>query len=216
MMPFDGSGPPQQGQGVAPQMQMPMPPGHGQANPSPGMPPGHHQPGPPMNAPGPYGHRNSLTMPGQPPFMPPPSPARQGSFTGSMSGGSVGPPQYSGHPPLHSPHQSQGPPGPPMHPSMGHQMQQHRGSMNRHGGSSGMGPQGGMHPGMMGQSQHDPMRGSSQGSHNRQQQQPPPQQQQQQQYMGNSSANSGGGGALAGSWQSDSDTPHRREMIQQM
>lgn len=207
MMPFDGTGAPQQGQpGVAPQMGMPpMPPGHGQPNPSPGMPPGHHQP---MNAPPPYGHRNSLTMPGQPPFMPPPSPARQGSFTGSMSGGSVGPPQYSGHPPLHSPHQSQ-----QMHPSMGHPGQmQHRTSMSRHG-SSGMGPQGGNYP-MMNQSQHDhSMRGSSmQGSRSRQQPQ------QQQQYMGNSSSGSGGGGGggLAGSWQSDSDTPHRREMIQQM
>lgn len=186
MVPFDGAGPPQQQPGVAPQPipRPPMPPGHGQAAPSPVMQPhGHHQA---MNA---YGHRASGSMPGQPgPYMPP-SPARQGSFSGSLPGPSA---PYQGHAPLHSPHQSQGGP-PPMHPP--HQMPPHRPNVPRT--HSGMGQ------GMPMQPQHD-MR-VSQGAR----------QQQQQQHMG-APGGSGGGAGLSGSWQSDSDTPHRREMIQQM
>lgn len=183
MVPFDGSGGPQQGQ---PGMPMPpMPPGHSQSTPSPVMQPGHHQP---MNAP-PYGHRNSLGMQGQPPFMP--SPARQGSFTGGMQGGN----QYSGHPPLHSPHQSQS--VPPMgHPMPHPQQMQHRTSMTRPMPGMGMQPM---------PNHHDSMRNSSQGSHNRQSQH---------YNMGN--ANNSSAPSLSGGWQSDNDTPHRREMIQQM
>ena len=212
MVPFDGSGAPGQqgGQGgpggVAPPqpMQMPMGPGGGPQGPGGpgapmGMPQGPHQhQHPSMNAGGPYGHRNSLTMPGgpgQPPHFMPPSPAtRQGSFTGSMPG--------AYHPPLHSPHHQPqgGPPGGVMHPGM-QQMQQHRSSFSR----DHMMGQGGVMPPNMGSNQHGDMRNSSQGR--------------QQSYAsggGGSSGGGGGSGGLNGSWQSDSDTPHRREMIQQM
>jgi hypothetical protein len=199
MVPFDGSGPPQQVQpGVGPPMQRPqMPQGHVQA-PSPVMPPGHHQP---MNAP-PYGHqhRNPGVMPGQSPYMQNPSPARQGSFTGMPGGG-----QFSSHPPLHSPHQSQG--GPPMHPSMQRPGQQmHRGSMGRSHAAMGQG--------MPPMQNHDSMRPpSSQGNMTMQQQQYRQQHQQQQnqnQSRGAVSTN------MMYTWRSENDTPHRREMIHHM
>jgi hypothetical protein len=204
MVPFDGQGP-QQGQpAVAPPSlsRGPMPPGHGPSAPSPGGQM-HHQA---MNPP-PFARRGSASgMPGQPPFpIPPQSPAnRQGSFNNMPSGG-----QYSSHPPLHSPHQQQGGPPPILpHPSIPHPSQQlHRNnSMNRQHGMGQMPPM---------PNQHD-MRASqqsnSQGNHSRQQ------------YMGSSGgggsggggSGGGGSGGLSGSWQSDKDTPHRREMIQHM
>ena len=188
MVPFDGNGP-QQGQPSVAQPPLPrppMPPGQ-HGVPSQGMPPGHHQQ---MNPP-PYGHRNSGGMPGQPHYMPPQSPAnaRQTSF-GSMPGNGG---QYSSHPPLHSPHQQQGGPPPmPPHPNMAHPQQMHRSNSLSRQHSANMGqamPMPGQH--------EQRMSSNSQGSHNRQQQ-----------YMGSSSA--------AGNWQSDKDTPHRRDMIQHM
>jgi len=208
MVPFDGQGP-QQGQpSVAPPplQRGPMPPGHGPAAPSPGGQM-HHQP---MNPP-PFARRTSGgTMPGQPPFpIPQQSPAsRQPSFSNMPNGGGGGGPQYSSHPPLHSPHQQQeqqqqqqqgGPPPILPHPSIPHPSQQlnRNNSMNRQQHSMGQ------MPSMP--NQHEQMRSSSsQGSHSRQQQQ-------QQQYMASSSST-----GLGGNWQSDKDTPHRREMIQHM
>jgi len=125
MVPFDGTTPAQQQQGVAPApiSRPPMPPGH-QSAPSSGM---HQQ----MN--GPYSgmHRNGGGMPGGQPYqLPPQSPAtRHNSF--SMPGGpgphQGGPPQggYSSHPPLHSSAQQ------PMHPNM--QPQMHRNSSSNMG-----------------------------------------------------------------------------------
>jgi hypothetical protein len=185
MLPFDASRPPQQGQpGVVPQMQQQMPPGHVEA-PSPVMPPGHHQS---INPP-PHGHRSAGAMPGQPPYMQNPSPARQGSFTGMP-----GVVQYSSHPPMHSPHQSQR--GPPMHPSMQRPGQQiHRGSMVQSHAVMGQG--------MPPMQNHDPMRPpSAQGNVA-----VPQQYRQQHQARGN---------VMAGSWQSENDTPHRRDMIHHM
>ncbi len=187
MVPFDQTGGPPQGQPQS--LRPPMPPGHMQASPSPVMQSVHHQP---MNPP-PYSHRASAGMPGQPPHyapMPPPSPAqRQGSFTGAMPTSNA---QFSSHPPLH---QSQG----PMHP-MGHPGQMHHPQMSRqHSNNMGMPPI---------PNQHDPLMSNSSG-HGRQ---PPPPQQQQ--YMSNPPPPSSGG--MSGSWQSERDTPHRREMIQHM
>jgi len=146
MVPFDGSAPAQQQQGVAPAPipRPPIPPGH-QAAPASGM---HQQ----MNGPYPGMHRNvSGSMPGGQPYqMPPQSPAtRHNSF--SMPGGpgphQGGPPQggYSSHPPLHSPAQQ------PMHPNMAPQM--HRNS------SSSMG----MPPSMSQQARDGRMMSSSSG-----------------------------------------------------
>lgn len=222
MAPFDGSGVPQQGQpgGVGQPMQRgPMPPGGGHVgNPSPvGMPGGGH----PMSNPA-YGHQHhNGGMSGQPPpyhpsGMPSQSPARQGNFNPMSSGG--GPPQaYSTHPPLHSPHQS----GPPMHPPMQRgpppqqQQQMHRGSLgppSHHGMGQGMPPH-------MQQHHHDPMRSvshSQQGGMPQQRQQPQQQQYMQQQQQQNVSQHSTSSNVMSGNWQSDKDTPHRREMIQHM
>jgi len=125
MVPFDGTAPAQQQQGVAPAPipRPPIPPGH-QGAPAGGM---HQQ----MNGPYPGMHRNvSGGMPGGQPYQMPPSPAtRHNSF--SMPGGpgphQGGPPQggYSSHPPLHSPAQQ------PMHPNMAPQM--HRNSSSNMG-----------------------------------------------------------------------------------
>jgi hypothetical protein len=208
MAPFDASGVPQQGQpNVAQQMmRSSMPPGHVvQGNPSSaGIPAGHPMSNPAYN----HQHRNGV-MPVQPPQyhssgMPSQSPSRQGNF---------GPPQgYSSHPPLHSPHQS----GPPqMHPPMqrvpppGQQM--HRGSMGSMGPAPphhGMGQGMPMH--MQQQQHHDQMRSVSTHSQGGMQQ---PRQQQQQyiQQQHNQST-----GMTSGNWQSDKDTPHRRDMIQKM
>jgi hypothetical protein len=193
MVPFDGQGP-QQGQPAvapAPLSRGTMPPGHGPPGPSPGGQMHHQSMHPPH-----FSRRESSGgMPGQPPFpIQPQSPAsqRHGNFNNMPNGG-----QYSSHPPLHSPHQQQGGPPPILpHPSIPHPSQQlHRNnSMNRQHGMGQMPP--------MPNQQHE-MRASNsqgQGNHNRQQ------------YMGSS----GGSGGLSGNWQSDKDTPHRREMIQHM
>lgn len=195
-MNFDGSGGVQQGQPPQ-QLRPPMPPGHVQASPSGVMPPGHHQ-----GMGGPPYHRGSSGMQQQGHYMPSPS-QRQSSFGGGM------PPngnQFSSHPPLH---QGQG----PMHP-MGHPGQiQHHPQMQRQPSSSmGMPP-------MQGQPQHEMRNG---------QRPPPPQQQQQQQY-GNMNNNQGPPppqnqqpppqqqpGSVNTNWQSERDTPHRRDMIQHM
>jgi hypothetical protein len=230
MAPFDGSGGPQQGQpGVGPHMQRgTLPPGLMPGNASQPMPVGHQHP---MN--GPYGHRGN-GIPGQPPYhhggIPSQSPSRQGTFN-PMPGN--GPGGYSSHPPLHSPHQPPPPPPPQGGPQMHHPMarqamhNQHRNSL---GGSVQHGAPVGMSQGMpqhMQQHHVDPMRSSqhSQGGMQRQfMQQPPPSMQQQQQQIPQPqqqqqhnrppppppSANS------SGTWQSERDTPHRREMIQQM
>jgi E1A/CREB-binding protein len=203
MAPFDGNGGPQQGNpGVQPlQQRPPMPPGH-PGMPNQGMPPGHHRP---MNPPH-YTHQNSGNMGGMPGQPPPPYPMPQSPANGrqpSYSGMPQNPGQYSSHPPLHSPRQHQGgPPPPQMHPNIPHpshpQQQMHRtGSMGR-STSSSMGH-------AMPPMQQDPMRGSnSQGTHSRHHQQ--------QQFV--STSNGMGGSGPSGNWQSDNDTPHRREMIQ--
>ena len=204
MAPFDGhSGVPPNG----------GPPGsRGMQGPGQAHTPQHNPQGM-MHAPPPYPyqHRGSVGMPpGQPgPHgMPPQSPAasRQGSFNAGMHGGPGG---YSGHPPLHSPHQSG---GMPPHPAMAQQM--HAAARNGHLGGS-------QHSAMsqqMPHNSHDAMRNaSSNNSHSRHQQ-----------YMNNSSNSGGGGGgsggnnsgggsmSAGGNWQTDKDTPHRREMIQHM
>jgi hypothetical protein len=192
MVPFDGQGP-QQGQpAVAPPPLSrggPMPPGHGPPGPSPGGQMHHQNMHPPH-----FSRRDSSggMPPGQPPFpIQPQSPAaRHGNFNNMPPNGG----QYSSHPPLHSPHQQQGGPPPILpHPSIPHPSQQlHRNnSMNRQHGMGQMPPMA---------NQHEMRASSSQGNHSRQQ------------YM----SSSGGSAGLSGSWQSDKDTPHRREMIQHM
>jgi hypothetical protein len=184
-----------------------MPPGHGGP---PGPSPGgqmHHQN---MHPPHFQRRESSGGMPGQPPFpIQPQSPAsqRHGNFNNMPPNGG----QYSSHPPLHSPHQQQGGPPPILpHPSIPHPSQQlHRNnSMNRqqHG---------------MGQQQMPPMPNQQQQQQHEMRAQSNSQQQQQQQQQGNHNrqqymGSSGGSGGLSGSWQSDKDTPHRREMIQHM
>ena len=204
MAPFDGSGIPPQGQpGVVgqPMQRGPMPPGHVPGNPSPVMPHQH-----PMNPA--YGHQHrGGGMPGQPPYhpgsMPSQSPGRPGSFNG-MPGGQG----YGAHHAMHSPHQSvQGPPH--MQPPMQRPGQQmHRGSM---------GPQ---HGGMMGQTGMPPPPSMQQHHDMRVQGGMPPNQQhymqQQQQQQQTSQRSTSSQNVLAGNWQSESDTPHRRDMIQHM
>lgn len=199
MAPYDGSGVPQQGQpgGVGQPMQRgPMPPGHVPGNPSPVM----HQH--PMNPAYGHQHRNG-GMPGQAPYHPggmqSQSPGRPGSFSG-MPGGAQG---YGAHPSMHSPHQSvQGPPH--MQPPMQRPGQQmHRGSIGPHNG--GMMGQPGMPPPPNMQQHHDAMR--AQGG------MPPNQQHYMQQ---NSQRQPSNNNVMSGNWQSEKDTPHRREMIQHM
>ena len=184
MAPFDNSAPPQQGQPMPSMQRAQMPQGHVQVA-SPVMPPGHHQA---MNPPL-YGHqhRNAGVMSSQGSYMQNPSPARQGNFNGIPTGG-----PYSNHPPLHSPHQSQG--GPPIHPSMqrsGHQI--HRGSMGRSSGA--------MSQAMPPTQNHDQMRPTAGMQH---------QQYTRQQHPNRSSNISGA------SWQSQEDNEARRRMIQTM
>lgn len=209
MAPFDGSGGPQQGQpGVGQHMQRgTLPPGLMPGNPSQPMPVGHQHP---MNAP--YGHRGN-GMPGQPSYhhggMTSQSPSRQGTFNPMPGNGQGG---YSSHPPLHSPHQAPPPPpqgGPPMHHPMARQGMHHRNPLGgpQHGAPVAQGM-----PHL--QNHHDPMRSSqhAQGGMPRQfmQQQAPPPQQPPQHHNRPPVGNS------PGTWQSERDTPHRREMIQQM
>ena len=183
----------------------PMPPGHVQGNPSPVMPVGHQHP---MNPAYGHQHRNG-GMPGQPPpyhpsGMPSQSPARQGNFNPMAPGGPHG---YSAHPPLHSPHQS----GPPMHPPMQRPGQQmHRGSLGPPPPHHGMGQ--GMPPHMQNHRDVNVMRSASSHSQGNMQRQQP----QQQQYMQQTSQHLTSSNVMSGNWQSEKDTPHRREMIQHM
>lgn len=172
----------------------PMPPSHMQGNPSSGM--GHPMGAPPYAAPN---HRNmSAPQSHYHSGMPQPSPARQGNFNPMAAGP---PPQNNGYPthppPLHSPHQQQ------MHMPPQRQMQ-HRPSI---GMSNGM--------------PYEPMRQQNvrpPQQFMQQQQQPPPQQPPpppppppQQNRASQNPPN-----VMAGGWQSENDTPHRREMIQRM
>ena len=207
MFPNDPMGNPQQHPGGVTAPPMPPPPmGPGQHNsgPSPVMPPQHHQQ--PMNAPFPHPQRrHSSGMPGQFPHMPPQSPAggRQPSF-GSMPGGH----QPYSHPPMQSPATQQQPgPMPGMHHNMGRRTSNTMQSSHSHN------PMGMPMPGP----QHDMMRPPS----NSYQQHVPPQGVNQRGNPMNSSmsaSNNSVGGSMASSsgWQSDKDTPHRREMIQHM
>ena len=199
MAPFDGSGVPPQGQpgGVGQPMQRgPMPPGHVPGNPSPVMPHQH-----PMNPA--YGHQHrGGGMPGQPPYhpggLPSQSPGRPGNYNGMPGGQS-----YGAHHAMHSPHQSvqQGPPH--MQPSMQRPGQQmHRGSMGlQHGGMMGQ-------PGM-------PPPANMQLHDMRAQGGMPPNQQHFMQQPNNQRPSSSQN-VMARNWQSEQDTPHRREMIQHM
>ncbi|CAB9517362.1 Probable histone acetyltransferase HAC-like 1 [Seminavis robusta] len=206
MMYNDPMGNPQQHPGgvTAPPMPPPpMGPGH-QTAPSPVMPPQHHHQQP-MNPPFPHPQRrHSSGMPGQfaPHGMPPQSPAggRQPSF-GNMPGGHQ---PYGSHPPMQSPATQQQPghmQG--MHPNLG------RRQSNSMPGSHSHQQMGMPMPGP----QHDSMR--------------PPSNSHQQQFrqnvnpmnsnMGshNSMGNPNNSGSMNSSgWQSEKDTPHRREMIQ--
>jgi hypothetical protein len=245
MVPFDGSAPQQQQQGVAPAPlpRPPMPPGH-----QPGASPAMHQ----QQMHNPYGMQRQPSLggasQGYPNQLPPggQSPgSRQNSFGMPQQG------HYSSHPPLHSPaHQQQqqqqqqqggmhssipqmhrnsaqqqfSNPGnmgmqsmPQQHeqmrtPSTGYmnnpmnnQMSNSMGmnnSMNSMGNPMSNSMNNTMNTGM-GNSMSNSMGNNMMGQ---------PQQQQQQQQQRASMSSSG----LNGNWQTDKDTPHRREMIQHM
>lgn len=199
MAPFDGPGGPPNGQVAPPALARPPPMAPNQPN------QGLHQhqgAGGPMNHHGgPYGHSGHSRSMQQMHYGMPPSPAGRQSYGSAR--GMIGN-QFSGHPPLHSPHQQGGPPGMPPHPGM----QMHH--------NSSMPPQQPPQPPMRGtgipMAPHDAMRSSnSNNSHGNRGHYG---------LDGSSNNNMGGsgrgGGAPAGSWQSDKDTPHRRDMIQQM
>ena len=215
MQAFDGSGGAQQPvqPGVGQHMQREPMPGHMQA-PSPAMNVGGHHP---MNPP--YGHHGGAMQGQQPPYhhggMTSQSPGRQGNYNPMQGGGPVG---YSSHPPLHSP-PSQHAPAPMHAPPMQRQApgpMQHRVSMG--GGHNGNG----MGPGMHMPNHHDQMRSSSHSRGGMPPGQPPHFMAQQQQPQHRpppppaQGQNVGQNNIMAGSWQSDRDTPHRREMIQCM
>lgn len=243
MVPFDGSAPSQQQQGVsqAPLPRPPMPPGA----PSPGM---HQQP---MNAP--YGHGMHRQGPpamsgGQPYQIPPQSPSPRHSSFSMANAGPQG--QYSSHPPMHSPAHQQQPPGmhpsmPPMHRSstqsrsmssshMGMPMQpQHEQMMSTSQGRSQsymgnsmgpslnssmnnpmnmVGPMNNSITGPMGNSMNNSMNNNMGGSMSSSMNNTMANSMSGS--MGNSMSSSGPPSGLNGNWQTDRDTPHRREMIQ--
>lgn len=220
MAPFDGPGGPQNGNPAVAPPPLARPPNmqpnqqhqgmhqqhQGGGGNGGGGPMGHHG--------GPYGQPHHGSMQQMPPHqyggMPSQSPAnaagRQGSYGGGGPRGMHGN-QFSGHPPLHSPQ------GMPPHPGM--QQPLHR-------NSSGMSSQS-----MRGMPMaHDAMRSNSNNTHTSRGQYgmdnsasmggsgrgtsmggPP----------GNNNSNSSGGtSGGGGNWQSDKDTPHRRDMIQHM
>lgn len=190
MVPFDGTSAQQQASqhGAASSMpRQPMAPGH-HGVPSPAMPPQHH--GQSMNTG--YQHPNihrqhSSGMPGQPNFSIPPSPSsRPNNFSGMPSGGV----HYQNHAP--SSHH-------PMRSPAVHQQQGHHSMTQMHAQPAQASHAHQSHPQHMGmgsgQSQHPNMgSGSMQDSRQRN-------------YVA---------AGMNGNWQSDKDTQHRREMIQQM
>ena len=189
MVPVDGTSAQQQSSqgGLAPSMsRQPMAPGH-HGVPSPAMPPQHH--GQSMNA-GYYPniHRqHSSGIPGQPNFSIPPSPSsRQNSFNGMPSGGV----HYQNH--TQSSHH-------PMRSPAVHQQQGHHSMTQMHAQPAQASHAHQSHPQHMGMgsgpSQHPNMgSGAMQDSRQRS-------------YVA---------AGMNGNWQSDKDTQHRREMIQQM
>lgn len=187
MVPFDTPGGPPQGNAPPQPMQRPPMP----------MPPHHphhphhpqHPHAHPMNAPPPHAYARTQSQQGMPPYgQSMPSPAqRPNNF--NMPNNAPG---YSSHPPLHSPHQG----GPP--PPYGIQRKSSLGGSGRGVAMMGSTSTSSAH--------EDAMRSSSSaGAHQRHY----PQQQQ-------GAQQGASAGMIKSSWQSDKDTPHRRDMIHHM
>jgi len=168
-------------------------PQQGQQPLRPPMPQGHVQPGASVGMqtthamnPNAYAHRGNTGMPSQP-YIPPSQAQRNGSFTaGSMHPNGT---HFSSHPPLHQN-------AAPMHPMN----QMHHPQMGRQHSNMQAMPMPGHDMRNAGPMHRQPQ-GQPQQYMNQQPSHPPPQQQQQ---------------SMNGSWQSERDTPHRRDMIHHM